>query len=164
MAQVICQKCGEEFYAKPNWLKLGHGKFCSAACHHAAMRKGEEKPCAICGKVTYKQQKDLERSKSGLFFCSKSCQTKWRNKKYIGSAHKNFKTGEYAYRATMKRSKVPKTCRLCKTEDYRVLAVHHLDRNRQNNTAENLIWLCHNCHFLVHHYEVERGRLMVSMV
>lgn len=57
------------------------------------------------------------------------------------------------------RNKIPKICTLCKTEDSRILAVHHIDKNRRNNDLKNLIWLCHNCHFLVHHYDVEREKI-----
>jgi hypothetical protein len=164
MAVAICETCGKEFYAKPFWLQKGWGKYCSAECHHKSMRNGEDRPCHLCGKVTYKTQKQLKKTKSGLFFCSKSCQTKWRNQIYIGEAHKNFKTGEFVYRATMERHNIPKICKICKTEDCRVLAVHHIDRNRKNNALSNLMWLCHNCHFLVHHYEDERAKIMVPMV
>ncbi|MBU6388438.1 HNH endonuclease [Patescibacteria group bacterium] len=159
MAIVACKKCGKEFYAKPSWLKIGFGKYCSADCHHASMKNGEEVPCAICGKLSYKTQKGLKGSKSGKYFCSKSCQTLWRNQLYIGPAHKNFKTGEFVYRGVIERANIPKICRLCKTIDYRVLAVHHIDKNRKNNELENLAWLCHNCHFLVHHDRSEREKL-----
>ncbi len=161
---VACARCGKEFYAKPYWLKKGWGKYCSADCHHLATRTGEYKTCHVCGTVTYKTKKQLRGSKSGFFFCSKSCQTKWRNQVFIGEKHANFKTGEFVYRAVMERNKVPKKCKLCKTEDHRVLAVHHIDRNRKNNALENLVWLCHNCHFLVHHHESERQKIMVPMV
>jgi len=162
MAMVACKKCGKEFYVKPSWLKVGFGKYCSADCHHASMRNGKEVSCAVCEKLTYKTQKALNGSKSGKYFCSKSCQTQWRNQLYIGTAHKNFKTGEFVYRAKMERHKVPKICRLCKTEDSRVLAVHHIDKNRKNNDLSNLTWLCNNCHFLVHHYESERDKLNMN--
>ena len=162
MTQAVCKKCGKSFNVKPHWLNVGYGIYCSANCHHASMRTGKNVSCAICGKPAYKTQKALKGSKSGKFFCSKSCQTQWRNQLYIGSAHKNFKTGEFVYRAKMERHKVPKICRLCKTEDHRVLAVHHLDKNRKNNALGNLAWLCHNCHFLVHHDESERGKLVAD--
>src|SRR3990172_8298500 len=119
-------------------------------------KTGKEVSCDICDKKVYRIPKGLKGSKSGKYFCSKSCQTLWRNQLYIGPAHKNFKTGEFVYRAKMERHKVPKICRLCKTTDYRVLAVHHIDKDRENNMLENLVWLCNNCHFLVHHYESEK--------
>ena len=42
-------------------------------------------------------------------------------------------------------------CVLCDVSyaDRQVL-IHHLDRNRRNNTSENLICLCYTCHRLVH--------------
>ncbi len=161
---VSCNYCDKVFYSKPSWIKKGNGKYCSAPCHHTAMRNGKDKICAVCGQKTYKNLKALKGSKSGKFFCSKSCQTRWRNQLYIGEKHKNFKTGEHAYRSTMGRAKIPKICRLCKTDDYRVLAVHHIDKNRKNNTLSNLAWLCNNCHFLVHHDKEEREKFMAAIV
>lgn len=164
MPVVSCQSCSRSFNAKPFWLKKGYGKYCSSACHHKGMRMGKEIICDICGVPSYKQPKALLNSKSGKFFCGKSCQTRWRNQLYIGEKHANFKTGENAYRAVLERNKVPKRCRLCKTEDIRVLAAHHIDKNRKNNNLENLAWLCHNCHFLVHHYEKDREAFMATIV
>ena len=64
----------------------------------------------------------------------------------------NWKDGMYAYRSVLTRHKVSAKCTLCGTKDKRVLAVHHVDENRKNNKVENLRWLCHNCHHLVHYY------------
>jgi hypothetical protein len=164
MPIVNCNQCNKSFNAKPSWIVKGSGKFCSKVCQHRALRKGREVPCDMCGKVTYKQAKDLSRSKSGKFFCSKSCQTQWRNQLYIGEHHKNFVNGRSSYRATLTRANVERTCVLCRTQDLRILAVHHIDKNRKNNTLENLAWLCHNCHFLIHHDEGEREKFMAAIV
>ena len=164
MENRYCDNCSNVFYVKPSWLKKGFGKFCSRGCQHKASRKGKEMPCYECGAPTYKQPKDLKRSKSKRYFCSKSCQTVWRNQLYIWNCHKNFTTGESTYRAAMKRSDKEKRCQHCKTNDFRVLAVHHVDKNRENNRLENLAWLCHNCHYLVHHYEGEREIFMAAIV
>jgi predicted HNH restriction endonuclease len=40
-----------------------------------------------------------------------------------------------------------------------MLIVHHVDENRSNNDPENLIWLCYNCHHLVHNYQKEKAKL-----
>lgn len=164
MAIVYCQKCGKEFYAKPFWLTRGYGKYCSSSCQYAGMRKGAEKPCHMCGAMTYKTAKQLVRSKSGLFFCGKTCQTIWRNQLFVEEKHKNFKTGIHAYRSILSRNNVPKECALCKNTDGRVLAVHHIDKNRKNNKLKNLAWLCHNCHFLVHHDRESREKFMAAIV
>lgn len=41
-------------------------------------------------------------------------------------------------------------CESCGAEDYALLEVHHKDRDRKNNTPENLRVLCANCHSLEH--------------
>lgn len=161
MPIVKCELCKNKFYAKPSWLKRGHGKYCSAECQHKSFKKGKVVNCFICKKATYKAPRHIKRSKSKKYFCSKSCQTKWRNTVFIGPKHANWKGGEYAYKSVLSRHKIPKICRLCRTKDTRKLTVHHLDKNHKNNKLKNLVWLCHNCHFLVHHYNEEYNRLMV---
>ena len=155
-SNVKCLICGNAFYAKPNWIKIGHGKYCSIICKREAQKTGKFVKCFICNKEVYKTRAALQHSKSKKYFCDKSCQTKWRNSfLYIGPNHFNWKGGNYAYKSVLNRHKVPKICGLCKTKDARVLAVHHVDKNHKNNKLNNLIWLCHNCHFLVHRYNVE---------
>ena len=153
MPYVDCKKCGQEFYAKPNWIKKGWGKYCSRNCVFESQKKGKVVLCFICGKQTYKSPRELLRSKSGKFFCSKVCQTIWRNKiVFIGENHANWKHGKSAYRRILKSTEKEQNCSLCHNRDKRVLIVHHKDKNRSNNGIDNLIWLCHNCHYLVHHY------------
>lgn len=159
-----CLLCGKKFNTKPSHVEMGYGKYCSAACHHSGMKTGKFVKCYTCGEEVYKTVKALRISKSKKWFCSKSCQTTWRNKEFSGSKHANYVNGMFMYRNLLSRSDAVKQCRLCKVGDLRVLAVHHLDENRKNNTLENLVWLCHNCHHLVHHYKDVKAKLMVPMV
>lgn len=155
---LACKLCGATFTAKPSHIAMGYGKFCSRQCSALGQKKGRDVCCHICGKKTYRSPKYLEGSKSGKYFCTKSCQTLWRNQLYVGEKHANWKHGRAAYRSVLGRAKRERVCELCKTTDNRVLSVHHKDRNRTNNKLYNLAWLCHNCHFLVHHYDVGRDR------
>lgn len=164
MPNVTCKKCGKQFYAKPNWIKIGWGKYCSRNCVFKSQMKGKWTNCFICKKSVYKSPKALTRSKSGNFFCSKSCQTIWRNSVFVGENHANWKTGENSYKEILLRSNIVQVCKRCRVKDARILAVHHLDRNRHNNKVENLMWLCHNCHFLIHHDKVEDKKLMEALV
>ena len=164
MVQVLCGQCSNEFYAKPSWIKNGGGKYCSRACSHESNRKGKVIKCDVCGKDSYKQLKALRGSKSGKFFCGKSCQTIWRNKEFVEEKHSNWKGGKHAYRRMMRQSGAEQICGLCKTTDTRVLAVHHLDGNRKHNIVDNLAWLCNNCHHLVHHYPDENKKFMATIV
>ncbi len=147
-----CEVCGDAFKTKPFFVKNGGGKYCSKECHYKGLKTGKLVRCFLCDKEVYKSQKALHASKSKKYFCGKSCQTKWRNSVFIGEKHANWKTGKHSYRSVLTRNKIPKICSLCKTEDERILAAHHIDKNRLNNKLNNLAWLCHNCHFLVHNY------------
>jgi hypothetical protein len=159
MVAVSCKKCGTKFFAKPSHIKYGYAKYCSKECHHAGMKTGTTETCHQCGKKVYRAPRMADRTKSGFYFCGKSCQTQWRNQLYIGDKHANYKDGEASYRSILGRHGVKKACNLCKTKDFRVIAVHHIDHNRKNNSVENLTYLCHNCHHLVHRYPQERERL-----
>lgn len=150
-----CKICNAEFYAKPNWIRKGHGKYCSNKCSYESRKNGKVMNCFICNKETYKPQKELRASKSKKYFCSKSCQTIWRNSMvYVGENHPNWKNGENKdYRKILTGNKIKPICKLCHCKDKRVLCAHHLDKDRKNNSLSNLIWLCYNCHHLVHNYK-----------
>lgn len=163
MPIVKCKICSKEFYGKPFFLKQGNAKYCSKKCMHIGSRTGKIVKCHSCDKEVYKTKKALRVSKSKTYFCTKSCQTKWRNSVFIGPKHVNWKDGRFSYKSVMLRNKVPKICKLCKNKDSRVLAVHHLDHNKKNNDLLNLAWLCHNCHFLVHH-DKETKKYMEALV
>lgn len=161
MPIVKCKICKSGFYAKPHWLRKGWGKYCSPKCQYEAQKNGKVVNCFICKREVYRPQQDLKNSKSKKYFCTKSCQTIWRNSMvYIGSKHPNWKDGASTYRDALLRSEVTQVCKMCKTRDQRLLAAHHLDHNKKNNSLDNLMWLCHNCHFLTHHYIDEREKLL----
>lgn len=148
---TLCKLCGKRFYAKPNWLRKGKGKYCSRTCQSESRKKGKAIPCYNCGKETWKTPKDFKHSKSGRLFCSKSCMLSQLNTR-CGPDHPNWKGGEYVeYKKIMEKNK-KQICRKCKKTDKRILLVHHLDRKRSNNNLNNLVWLCYNCHHLVHNY------------
>lgn len=164
MPIVSCKICLKDFYTKPSWIQKGMGKYCSTLCYQKSKKNGKSVSCFICKKITYKTQKALKHSKSKKYFCGKSCQTKWRNQEFVGANHANWTGGLFSYRNVLKRAGIPKTCKLCKTRDARVLAVHHINLNHKDNRIENLAWLCQNCHFLVHHHKDEYKKFMEALV
>lgn len=160
MPEVKCKQCDKNFYAKPVYRKQGYGLFCSRACYSASVQKGRVVQCELCQTEVYRGLKQLTHSKSQKYFCSKSCQTKWRNQQYTGTKHKRWKGGwNIQYRKIMLGSGRKPVCTLCKERDERIVVVHHLDENRSNNSVGNLVWLCRNCHHLVHYDSVEKLRL-----
>lgn len=150
MPIVECRICNNPFYIKPSHQKLGWGKFCSAVCRAKGQLNGKKFNCSLCGKEIYRSKSKESHSKSGNFFCNKSCQIKWKNALSVENEHPNWLNGISAYRDILIRSDKEQTCSLCGLKDQRVLAAHHLDHNRKNNVVSNLIWLCFNCHHLLH--------------
>ena len=161
MLERVCKKCKKPFLTKAFYVKRGQGIYCSRACHYLDAQERVLKHCAICGTKTYRKPTQIKRSKSGKYFCNKSCQTVWRNAHFHGKKHPNYKEGLYSYRSVLERNNIPAICKRCKATDKRVLAVHHIDQNRKNNKVKNLAWLCHNCHHLIHRYPDERKKVRV---
>jgi hypothetical protein len=161
MVQVLCARCGKEFYGKPSHIALGYNKYCSRGCHFLSMRKGKWFKCDGCGVDIYRTPKYIRASKSKKYFCNKSCQTKWRNSEFSGKRHANWQHGRGSYRNIMQRAGIDAVCSLCMSNDERVMVVHHKDQNRTNNAIDNLIWLCRNCHYLVHQYPVGREKGLI---
>lgn len=151
MAYPSCQICAKKFYVKPYHLKKGWGKFCSKTCQFKSQFTGKIIKCDTCDKEVYKPLKEWERSKSGKYFCSRSCQTIWRNKVFSGEKHANWLTGKSVYRSMLLKTSKATICLLCNISDIRVLNAHHKDHDKTNNSLDNLVWLCLNCHYLVHH-------------
>ena len=150
MPQVNCKICNTEFYARPSHLKRGGGKFCSRDCQYEGQKKGVFILCDICGKEKWKTPKEIKQSKSGKHFCGKKCQTIWRNKYFSGEKHSNWRGGEFLYQRIMKENRIKAVCNVCGNTDKRILIIHHINHNRKHNTIDNLVWLCRNCHYLVH--------------
>jgi len=107
------------------------------------LRKPITLQCAFCGKTITRRPCDLNKSLSGLYYCSKDC----------GNKHKNLlrrESGEWenskSYRAKTFETYEHK-CAICGwDEDERVLEVHHIDENHNNNEINNLCLLCPTCH------------------
>lgn len=150
MAVTKCKICAKSFYVKPSHQKLGWGKFCSSDCRSRAQFNGKELFCFICNKKIYRSLAKLKHSKSGKHFCSRSCQTKWRNSLFTGENNINWTGGSSSYRDIFFRTNRSVKCILCGFADKRALSVHHVDHNRKNNKLSNLVCVCQNCHFLIH--------------
>ncbi len=160
MLHVKCKICNTGFFPRPDHVKKGWGIYCSSNCKHAGAMTGKRHSCFICKKEILRIPSKIKRSKSGKFFCDKSCQTKWRNTQYKGTKHLGWKGGFSMYRDILRNSGQSIKCLYCGNRDSRVLAVHHVDENHRNNEIKNLVWLCHNCHYLVHHDIVEKSKFL----
>ena len=147
---VQCKRCQKEFYIKPSHYASGHGIYCSRACSDLGRRRGKTVPCLQCKKKFYARPKQLRKSKK--YFCTWGCYLKYKSIHLVWSGHPRWKSGENAYHELMLKKRKP-ICRRCGIRWLRVLVVHHIDKNRKNNVLSNLVWLCRNCHFLIHKYK-----------
>lgn len=66
-----------------------------------------------------------------------------------GDKNPNWNGGVKVYRRIAKDN-LPFICTRCSFSDERALVVHHKDRDRKNNSVENLEVLCCNCHSILH--------------
>lgn len=102
-----------------------------------------KKECPVCKNI-FQTKKDHPREK---VVCSRACSnTMFRS----GSNNGNYKDGENGER---KHRKIcfkyhKKECLVCGFD--KVVEVHHIDENHENNDPKNLIPLCPNHHKMIH--------------
>lgn len=156
---VCCEECKLFFNAPSGEVKRGNGKYCSRKCSSIAASKKHKKryeeintpnvECAYCHIMFYKNETKKKVSRSGLYFC---CREHKDLAQRIGSGIDQIKPSHYTksptnYREFYLRNADISMCARCGYDKCSgILQVHHLDRNRKNNTMENLIVLCPNCH------------------
>ena len=84
-----CTQCGRTFLAEKHkiqrdvirpkkWGYLG-GIYCGQHCYHASRTKTTETKCTNCHSPIVRMRKEVKHSKTGRFFCSRSCAAKWNN-------------------------------------------------------------------------------------
>jgi len=158
---VSCQECKLFFDAIVSEVKRGNSKYCSRKCSSIAVAKKQKEryeqinepnvECAYCHMMFYKNETNKKGSRSGLYFC---CREHKDLAQRIGSGIDDIKPDHYRgkdmpseYRKYYKtRNKLIECQRCSYNKCPSILQIHHIDRNRKNNTMENLIALCPNCH------------------
>ena len=129
---------------------------CSAILRHQRLNS-IECTCAYCGKFFYKSESKIKQSKSGLLFCCREhkdlAQRIDSGKQFNAMRPPHYTNLDDNQNGTINTYRsvafrlYKHECAICGwNEDTDILQVHHIDENRQNNTASNLIILCPNCH------------------
>ncbi len=173
----VCEECKSFFQAPEKEVKRGNGKYCSKICSVEGVKKKQilrnsikNQPnveCAYCKKTFYKNESKRKTSKSQLYFCCREhkdiAQSLEFGLKQIWPPHFGEATGESSYRAIAFRHKEHK-CERCNYDKHpEILEVHHKDRNRENNTVENLEVICPNCH-MTEHFLNKDGKWKLKLI
>lgn len=118
--------------------------------------------CAYCNQDFYIRASRAGLSKSGLNFCCREhkdlAQRLSSGEKFAAMRPTMYGNGERMYRDIAFRS-LPHRCDCCGwDEDERILEVHHIDSNRDNNVLDNLAILCPTCHrkITLHYYAYDK--------
>jgi hypothetical protein len=89
--------------------------------------------------------------------CSDMCFRKLMCKVQKSDSNSNWKGGySQPYYQRIRREIKEQKCFCCGKQDGR-LDTHHLDRDKSNNSAENMLVLCASCHAFLHYIEDDRG-------
>lgn len=158
MIKINCLFCNKEHFVREKEVKRGNGKFCSYSCSSKYNKSLIPKPlpnvyCAYCNKNYYLNNSKQMASKSGLYFCCrehKDVAQRIGGIKEIMPPHYGTAEPENSYRRTAFRFKA-KICERCGYDKHEAaIIVHHKDRNRNNDSLDNLEVLCANCHAIEH--------------
>lgn len=161
LVEISCLECHRPVMVVKSEIKRGNGKFCSKKCSGQyksshIIPKPSNVECAQCAKAFYKSKSKLENSKSGLYFCSRICKDtaqKIGGIKEIMPPHYGLGNGKFSYREDA-ISAFGARCNRCDYDkNIAGIVVHHKDRNRENNSLDNLEVLCATCHMVEHHGE-----------
>ncbi len=137
-----CKICKKPVYKRPVEIERNKGSvYCGQACYGISCRK--EVPCATCGKLIL----------GGLNkkTCSRGCANTHRaGLKYKRGRPRDKASGTRALKRLIIEERGGH-CERCHYDKTRIIQVHHKDRDKTNNTLNNLELLCPNCHMEEHH-------------
>lgn len=157
-----CERCGDFFDAEESEVKRGRGRFCGLSCSSSRLRPSGRRrssvECAYCKKKFEKTYSQKKKSKSGLFFCTRSHKDAAQR---IGGI-REIMPGHYGTTLTRYRVKalreISVVCNRCGyDEEKRILVVHHKNHDREDNDISNLEILCPNCHAIHHIVGMDLG-------
>jgi len=161
--EVNCKNCDKQFFRVKR--KVIEKNFCCRLCSEEHKKNSDifETQCAFCKSSIKRKNSRKRNSKSGLYFCSRDCKdnaqryhNSLRIKEFESIMPNHYGTGEYRYRKkAFDNAKVIK-CNFCDYSNEKILQVHHIDEDRENNELSNLMIVCPT-----HHCEIHYGELKI---
>lgn len=101
--------------------------------------------CDSCEKEFQVKKREFLFDKNGVYHCSRSCAN---SKGGDALSKKNGSTGRRFYRERAFKIYGTKSCLICGFD--KVVEVHHIDHNHDNNVKGNIVILCPNHHMMIH--------------
>ena len=136
---TVCRVCDKTIYRRPFEIERGP-VFCSSTCYGLHNKKTHR--CPMCGIHILAGEKKK--------YCSRTCANKSRTGiAYKSGSPKDKVKNHRSLRDLIFQKRGPK-CEDCGFDAHEILQIHHIDRDRKNNTLTNLRLLCPNCHALEH--------------
>ena len=145
-----CEFCQKEFHADVRELNRGNARFCSHKCSSSRKHpKPNNTTCSWCHKPFYRSLSHIALSKTGLQFCCREHKDLAQRMDGLKELHlPHYGKGDRTEYRNFALRHLPNACNRCGYD--KITVVHHKDRNRSNNSLENLEILCPNCHALEH--------------
>jgi len=144
--KLSCDYCGNIFSVQKRHIPEVHA--CSSICRSILLGTRVHLICATCGVQFTRAKNRLVNAKHNIYFCCRECKDiGQRTIKEIQPPH--YKDGNSDYRGRA-LSEYEKYCNRCGYSNIDALEVHHIDRDRKNNSLSNLEVLCANCHSIEH--------------
>jgi hypothetical protein len=147
-----CMACTKDFYV-PQY-RLLTAKFCSLECQNHNQYDKYVYSCTNCKKevITSPSRRNYKKK-----FCSMECSRfnaltaiERRKKQKAITKLSRSATSSRSLRKNIFRVKEAK-CEICNYQEYDFcIDLHHIDNNPNNNTLENIAFLCVICHRKLH--------------
>lgn len=145
--ELNCIICNKKYQRQKRQLTEPY--VCSPLCRSIHKGTRVELTCSHCEETFTRAKSKLKSSRSGEYFCSRTCKDKAQ--KYntkIQPDHYGKGTTGYRLKALKEYGEVCNRCGY--DENIAALVIHHKDRNRDNPSIDNLEVLCANCHAIEH--------------
>lgn len=152
-----CDHCQSTYFVPKH--RIAKNRFCSKECFYKSKKRSVEQVCSYCGAGFTRRPSAARKSRHGYVFCSRTCKDAAQrlDSPITAIRPSHYGTGTASYREIAKREK-PTHCNRCGyAKIVEILEVHHIDRDRGNNTLDNLEILCPNCH-QEEHFTRQDGR------
>lgn len=153
--ECICQACGTTFRIT-TWDATvdGRGNYCSRQCSGAGRRSSIDRESVL---ASWEQGKSARQIAASIGVSPMTLR-RWLIAEGIyetrharGAALPFWNGGTQTYREIAFK-RWGKRCQHCGYDRYEsVIQVHHLDRDRENNSPENVVPLCPTCHAEAHY-------------